>query len=63
MPIWLRNATFDFINSHYEAESKAYEEAKQGSSSTTKTLVDSSGKVNIPNFQEASAPYKRTSYK
>ena len=63
MPIWLRKFTFSELDKFYKAESKAIEDAKKGGKGT-KTLVSSDGKVNTPEFLQASNPYKgKTSYK
>ncbi len=62
MPVWLRKFTFSEIENHFKEERQAYEDAKKGKNQTT--LVDSSGKVNAPEFAKASKPYKgKTSYK
>jgi hypothetical protein len=61
MPIWLRKFTFYKIQEFYSEESKAAEQASQGSNKTT--AVDSSGKVNTPAFAGASKPYNKISYK
>jgi len=61
MPIWLRKFTFFKIQEFYSEESKAMEQANQGSNKTT--AVDSSGKVNTPAFAGASKPYSKISYK
>jgi hypothetical protein len=57
MPIWLRRFTFNKINEHYTKENQQMEEAKNGGKS--KSLIDSSGKVNTPEFAKASQQYKR----
>lgn len=57
MPIWLRKFTFHKLQSFYEEESKAYSSANKNSNSTT--LVDSSGKVNTPEFLKASKEYTK----
>ena len=61
MPTWLRNFTFNKIQDfHNEQNNRINSQIKEGE----KTLVDSSGKVNTPNFVEASKNYKKpTSYK
>ena len=62
MPVWLRKFTFSEIENFFKEEQQAYENAKKGKNQTT--LVDSSGKVNAPEFAKASKPYKgKTSYK
>tara|TARA_R100001163_G_C5064528_1_gene202189 strand:+ start:748 stop:939 length:192 start_codon:yes stop_codon:yes gene_type:complete len=62
MPVWLRKFTFSEIESFFKEEKQSYENAKKGKNQTT--LVDSSGKVNAPEFAKASKPYKgKTSYK
>jgi len=57
MPVWLRRFTFNKINEHYKNEKQQVEEAKNGGKS--KSLIDSSGKVNTPEFAKASQQYKR----
>tara|TARA_R110001583_G_scaffold146415_3_gene298438 strand:- start:2210 stop:2521 length:312 start_codon:yes stop_codon:yes gene_type:complete len=61
MPIWLRRFTFKNIQDFHNEESKKIKsQTKEGE----KTLVDSSGKINSPNFLEASKSYKKPpSYK
>jgi hypothetical protein len=57
MPIWLRKFTFKQIQEFYEEEKASIEnKSKQGS----KTLVSSDGKINTPEFLQASQQYKRT---
>ena len=56
MPIWLRNFTFNKIREFYEQEAEANKKASSSSSNST-TLVDSSGKVNTPDFLQASKQY------
>jgi len=56
MPIWLRKFTFNKILEFYEEENKAASSANKNSNS--KTLVDSSGKINTPEFLAASKDYK-----
>ena len=58
MPVWLRRFTFKEIQEFYEEEKAAHDKAnKKG----TSTLIDSSGKVNKPQFANASP--KRSSFK
>ena len=65
MPIWLRRFTFSEIDNYYKEEKKQMENAtKNKKGGGTKTLVDSDGKVNTPEFMKASKEYKgKTSYK
>jgi len=60
MPIWLRRFTFNKINSFYADEKKQYENAQSGNKGS-KNLVDPSGKVNTPDFAQASKQYKKSS--
>lgn len=61
MPLWLRKFTFKEINDYYEAEQAAI---KNEQTSGKTSLVDSEGKVNVPQFQQASKDYKgKSSYK
>ncbi len=58
MPIWLRRFTFKEIQEFYEEEKAAYDKVnKKG----TSTLIDSSGKVNKPQFADVSP--KRSSFR
>ena len=57
MPIWLRRFTFNQIQEHYRNENEQMETAKNGGKS--KNLIDPSGKVNTPEFAQASQQYKR----
>ena len=62
LPIWLRRFIYHEIDSHYKEERAAYKKAKEGKDQTT--LIDSSGKINAPEFVKASKPYKgKTGYK
>ena len=62
MPIWLRRFTFNKINDFYKKESEEYENSQNGGN--TKSLIDSTGKINTPEFAQASQQYKKpTSYK
>ena len=47
MPIWLRRFTFNEIQQYYDEEKKAYE--NQGKSNS-QTVIDSSGKIQSPEF-------------
>ena len=61
MPIWLRKFTFKEIQNFYEEKSSA--EKNQMSAGKT-SLVNSEGKVNAPQFKQASKPYEgKSSYK
>lgn len=57
MPIWLRRFTFNKIHEHYTEEKSQVETAKNGGKQTT--LIDQSGKVNTPDFAQASKQYKK----
>lgn len=59
MPIWLRKFTFHQIQSFYKEEQEQYENAQNGNKTT---VVDSSGKVNTPEFAQASKKYTPTTY-
>ena len=62
MPLWLRKFTFNEINNYYSKQRESIE--SQGSDSNSKTLVNSDGTVNTPDFLQASKPYKgKTGYK
>ena len=54
MPIWLRKFTFNKIKKFYE------EESNPGNKNNERTtLVDSSGKVNVPGFLKANENNKK----
>ena len=56
MPVWLRNFTFSKIESYNKKQKEHIEsQTKKGE----KTLIDSTGKVNTPNFTQASKDYKK----
>lgn len=57
MPIWLRRFTFHKIQEYYDKEKEETDKINNGN---VKTLIDSSGKVQAPEF--AKKP-KATSYK
>jgi hypothetical protein len=57
MPIWLRRFTFNQIQEHYRNEKQQMDEARNGGKS--KSLIDSSGNVNAPEFAQASQQYKK----
>ena len=52
MPIWLRKFTFKEINDFIKAENKRIEKANKGNSSS-KNILDSSGKIKPPKFSSA----------
>tara|TARA_R110002126_G_scaffold22714_8_gene80607 strand:- start:915 stop:1226 length:312 start_codon:yes stop_codon:yes gene_type:complete len=61
MPIWLRKFTFHQIQQYHNDQNERQDSQSEKGEST---LIDSSGKVNTPNFKEASKDYKRpSSYK
>ena len=63
MPLWLRKFTFNEIKKYNEEANKKIEEAQTGKKGE-KTLISSDGKVNTPEFLQASKNYKgKTSYK
>lgn len=55
MPIWLRKFTYSELQKHYDKEKQAIENSKN---TNKKTLVDSSGKVNTPEFLKATQEFK-----
>ena len=59
MPIWLRKFTFHQIQSFYKEEQEQYENS-QNSNKTT--VIDSSGKVNTPEFAQVSQKYNQPTY-
>ena len=61
MPIWLRKYTFKEINDFYEAKAAA-EKVEMSAGKTS--LVNSEGKINTPQFKQASKSYEgKSSYK
>lgn len=58
MPIWLRRFTFNEIQNFYKEESDQVQNAQNGGNGK-KTLVDSTGKINTPDFLSASQEHKR----
>ncbi len=59
MPIWLRKFTFFQIQNFYKEEIEQTQNAQLGNKTT---LVDSTGKVNTPEFAQASKKYTPTTY-
>ena len=59
MPIWLRKFTFSEINNFYTDENQKIKEASEGKGKGKKTLVNSDGKINTPEFARASQQYKK----
>lgn len=57
MPIWLRRFTFNQIQKFYNEENEAIENSQNGDKNT---VIDSSGKVNVPAFAQVSKDYKPT---
>ena len=58
MPIWLRRFTFNEIQKHYDAESKAYENINS-KNSTSKTVIDQDGKIKAPEFLKDAKPSRK----
>ena len=57
MPIWLRKFTFNQIQNHYSEEKEAYQnKGKSGS----KTVIDSDGKVKLPNLLQKPTNSKKS---
>jgi hypothetical protein len=50
MPIWLRRFTFNEIRKHFEEENEAIQKQSRGKNSNSKTVIDSDGKVKLPNL-------------
>jgi hypothetical protein len=61
MPLWLRKFTFHEIKTFYEEKAAS----EKGAISKGQTnLIDSEGKINTPQFKQASKPHKgKSSYK
>ena len=63
MPIWLRRFIHNKISEHYKEENKAYEDAKSGGNGK-KSMINSDGTINTPEFLKTSEHYKKqSSYK
>tara|TARA_R100001163_G_C4905754_1_gene92300 strand:+ start:197 stop:406 length:210 start_codon:yes stop_codon:yes gene_type:complete len=62
MPIWLRNFTFQRIQSHYAEEAEAVKKAQSGRSSAKSITTD--GKVTAPEFLKSakSSPKSKPTY-
>ena len=60
MPVWLRKFTFHKIQDFYAKEAEAAESAQKGSN--TVTAIDSSGKIQNPNFLPKGDNTRRISY-
>ena len=61
MPIWLRKFTFKEISDFYEEKAKAEKNERAGGKTS---LVNSEGKINTPQFKQASKSYEeKSSYK
>jgi hypothetical protein len=50
MPIWLRRFTFNEIKKHFEEENESIQKQSRGKNSNSKTVIDSDGKVKLPNL-------------
>ena len=50
MPIWLRRFTFNEIKKHFEEENEAIQKQSKGKNSNSKTVIDSDGKVKLPDL-------------
>ena len=50
MPIWLRSFTYNEIRKHFEEENEAIQKQSRGKNSNSKTVIDSDGKVKLPNL-------------
>lgn len=61
MPVWLRKFTFNKIKDFYEEESKSYKKAN--SKSNTTSVIDSSGKVKMPEVAKQATSKRQSSYK
>jgi hypothetical protein len=49
MPTWLRKYTFNEIKTYYDRENEEYQKAKNPNS---RNVVDSDGKVSVPDFMK-----------
>ena len=64
MPIWLRKFTFNKINSYYKEENDKVNNSTSSGDKGKKTMVNTDGTVNAPDFTQASKQYKKpASYK
>jgi hypothetical protein len=58
MPIWLRRFTFNQIQQYNIKQQEEINNAKTGNKGQ-KTLIDTSGRVNTPEFLKTSEQYKK----
>ena len=59
MPIWLRRFTFNEIRKHFEEENEAIQNQSKGKNSNTKTVIDSDGKVKLPDLLQKPTNIKK----
>jgi hypothetical protein len=59
MPIWLRRFTFQEIANYVE---KQNESATNSNESTNKTIIDTDGKVQLPEVLQQAQSAQRTTY-
>lgn len=59
MPIWLRKFTFYEIQNFHKEEQDQIQKSQSGNQTT---LIDSTGKVNTPEFAQVSKKYTSTTY-
>jgi hypothetical protein len=60
MPIWLRRFTFQEISNFVE---KQNESATNSNESTNKTIIDTDGKVQLPDVLQQAQSTQRSTYK
>ena len=60
MPIWLRRFTFQEIANYVE---KQNESATNSNESTNKTIIDTDGKVQLPEVLQQAQSAQRSTYK
>ena len=59
MPIWLRKYTFNEIKAYYDKENEEYQKSKNPNS---RNVVDSDGRVSVPDFMKNQKPTPPPSY-
>jgi hypothetical protein len=59
MPIWLRRFTFNEIKKHFDEENQSIQKQSNGKTPNTKTVIDSEGKVKLPDLLQKPTNIKK----
>jgi len=59
MPIWLRRFTFNEIKKHFDEENQSIQKQSNGKPPNTKTVIDSEGKVKLPDLLQKPTNIKK----